>query len=145
MKKKKGTRRRASVSGIKMQPVKGLLNLPTLGTAGVVAYGSGKMAADATGADYAMLRSKQGATQLAIAGTAGVLLIPSNTLLGKIARGAALGAMLHGVKVLATDEDWAGNAVVIDKTADVVAGFPYIPGQMSANGVGSRGRLRYAS
>ncbi len=143
MKKRKGTRRRrsSSVSGIKMQSPKALLNVPTMGAAAGTAYGAGKMAEKATGTEYAMLRSKQGAKQLAVAGTAGALFIPGNGILSKIARGVSAGLALHGVKVLATDEDWAGNPVTAE-TNDAVAGLWY-PGQSSTgqfnNGVSGRG------
>jgi hypothetical protein len=108
-----------------MQPVKGLLNLPTLGAAGATAYGAGKMATDAKGTEYAMLRSKQGAKQLAIAGTAGALLIPGNGLLSKIGRGVALGLMVHGVAVIATDKDLAGNDVTFETNAEVAGGYGF--------------------
>lgn len=140
-------RRRASVGGLSITKPKDMLNVPTLGAAGVTAYGAAKMAGDATGKDYAILRSKEGAKQLAIGGAAGALLIPGNGLLSKIGRGVAVGLALHGLKVMATDQDWAGNDVTFDKTAEV-AGWPYIPGQGSYNannGNGNaRNRVRYA-
>lgn len=106
-----------------MQPVKGLLNLPTGGAAVGTVLAINSMVEKAKPAERAILRSKDGAKIMALGGGLGAVFIPGNGLVSKIARGVALGAAAHGLKVLATDEDWGGNAVTAEKM-DAVAGVP---------------------
>lgn len=120
-------RRSASVAGVSITKPKEMLNLPTMASAGVTAYGIAKMAEGATGDEYAMLRSKEGATQLSIGGLVVAFLTPGKGNISKVIRGVGAGAALHGIKVMATDKDWMGNDVTFEKTADV-AGYPFIPG-----------------
>lgn len=148
MKKRKATRRRrSSVSGLKMQPVKGLLTFATIGSGAGTALGAGQLAAKAEKGKMGILRSKQGAWFLGIGGLIGAFAIPGKGLWSQLGRGISLGAVGHSAKVLLTDEDWAGNPIVYDtiKEASAVAGLWY-PGQSSAgafnNGVGNR-RVQY--
>lgn len=139
---KKGRRRKPAVGGIRMQPLKGLLNVKTGIAAGGTVLGLKKLTEGAEGEELAVLRSKEGAMYEGLAGVAGVLLIENPWL-----RGVAAGLVVDGGKKYLTGKDW-DDIPLKDKMDEVgIAGYPYYPvgnDRSPQNGSGGRRRMRYA-